>query len=116
MKDIIMLTLVEELQPILTRATVMLESRSSNYHSLLQHNYNVRSVDNRRYKKICIVQKNYVFYDTCYIISYVQMKHCLRGAAPTGLLTNIIKQQQSTSIYTNYRVNSPPSALPVIAF
>jgi hypothetical protein len=31
MKDIIILTLVEELEPILTRATVMPESRRSDY-------------------------------------------------------------------------------------
>ncbi len=30
--------------------------------------------------------KKYVLYDTYYTISYVQMKHCLRGAAPIGLL------------------------------
>ena len=30
--------------------------------------------------------KKYVLYDTYYTISYVQMKHCLRGTAPIGLL------------------------------
>jgi hypothetical protein len=39
-----MLTLVEELQPILTRATVMLESRWSYYHLLLQHHYHMYCV------------------------------------------------------------------------
>jgi hypothetical protein len=78
MKDIKMLMLAEELQPILTRATVMPESRWSAYHLLLQHHYQVYSVDNKRYEKFCIVQH------ILYIISYIQMKHCLCGAAPIG--------------------------------
>jgi hypothetical protein len=49
MKDIIMLMLAEELQPILTRVTVMPESQWSDYHLLLQHHYQVYSVDDRRY-------------------------------------------------------------------
>ncbi len=39
MKDIIILMLVEELQPLLTMATVMPKSRWSNYLMLLQHHY-----------------------------------------------------------------------------
>ncbi len=55
MKDIIMIMLAEELQPLLTRATVMLESWWSDCHSLLQHHYHVHSVDERQYKNPCII-------------------------------------------------------------
>jgi hypothetical protein len=66
MKDIIMVTLAEELQPILTRATVMPESQWNNYHLLLQNHYHLYSVDNRGYK-------NYVLYNT-YYTSYCTYK------------------------------------------
>jgi hypothetical protein len=73
MKYFIMLRLAEELQPLLTMVTVMLESQWSNYHSLLQHHYHVYSVwitDNT---------KTYVLYNTYYT------KDCLCGAVPIGL-------------------------------
>ncbi len=47
MKYIIMSMLAEELQPLLTKATVMLESQWSNYYLLLQNHYHAYSVDNR---------------------------------------------------------------------
>ncbi len=61
----------------------MPESRWSDYHSLFQHHYQMCSVDNRRYENLCIVRH------ILYIISNVQMKHCLRGAAPIGLSLKI---------------------------
>ncbi len=76
---IIMLMLAEELQPLLTTVIVMPESRWSDYHLLLQHHYHMYIVDNRRYKNLCIIQH------ILYIISYVQMKHCLQGVAPISL-------------------------------
>ena len=67
MKDIIMLTLAEELQPLLTIATVMLESGWSDYHLLLQNHYRMYSVDNRQNSK------TYVSYNT-YYTSYHRYK------------------------------------------
>jgi hypothetical protein len=51
-----MLTLAEEIQPLLTMATVMPESGWSNYHSLFQHHYHMYSVDNRGNKNLCMYQ------------------------------------------------------------
>ncbi len=56
MKNIKMLTLAEELQPLLTRMTVMPESWWSDYYLLLQHHYHVYSADNRQYENLCILQ------------------------------------------------------------
>jgi hypothetical protein len=50
-----MLMLAEELQPLLPRVTVMLESQWSDYHLLHQHHYHMYSVDNRQYENLCIV-------------------------------------------------------------
>jgi hypothetical protein len=55
MKYNIMSTLAEELQPLLTSATVMPESWWSNYKLLFQHHYHVYSVDKRGYENLCIV-------------------------------------------------------------
>ncbi len=71
--------LAEELQPLLTRATVIPELCWSNYYLLFQHHYQVYSVDNRRYENLFIVRH------ILYIISYIQMVHCLCSAAPIGL-------------------------------
>ncbi len=60
----------------------MPKSRWSDYHLLLQHKNHMYSVDNRWYENLFIIQH------ILYIISYVQIKHCLRDAAPIGLFWN----------------------------
>jgi hypothetical protein len=73
-----MSTLAEELQPILTRVTVMPMSRWSNYHLLIQHHYHMYSVDNRDTKHFVLYEK--IMTPKTHAISY-HMYKCLRSVS-----------------------------------